>query len=295
MSWIAGKSPISFPNLGIDIDPMAGFTLGPLRVNFYGLIIALGMVLAILYAWKRREEFGIKENDLTDGLLWIIPFSILCARLYYCVFKWDMYRDNPISVLYIWSGGLAIYGAVIGAAVGIVVHSLVRKIRIPALLDLISLGFLIGQCLGRWGNFFNREAYGAQTDSFLKMGLYLTEEGRRATAEFFYHPTFLYESVWNALGFALLHFLSKKRQYDGQIALGYAAWYGLGRMLIEGLRTDSLYWGPFRVSQLLAAVTCVAAVAVLLMMAFRPHDRAKLCVNRLAAAEAEDPPTETQE
>jgi phosphatidylglycerol:prolipoprotein diacylglycerol transferase len=146
----------------------------------------------------------------------------------------------------------------------------------------VALGFLIGQSLGRWGNFFNREAFGAATESFLRMGLY-----NKYTGQFeYYHPTFLYESLWNAAGFALLHFLSKKRRYDGQIALGYVAWYGLGRALIEGLRMDSLYWGPFRVSQVLAAVSCVAAVAVLLYQSFRTHDPKNLLVNQVAEKEA---------
>ena len=141
----------------------------------------------------------------------------------------------------------------------------------------MSIGFLIGQSLGRWGNFFNREAFGAPTDSFLRMGLlnWLTGEYE------YYHPTFLYESLWNAAGFLLLHFLSKKRQYDGQIALGYAAWYGLGRAFIEGLRMDSLYWGSIRVSQVLAAVSCVAAVAVLVLMAVRKDWHRPLFANRV--------------
>jgi phosphatidylglycerol:prolipoprotein diacylglycerol transferase len=160
---------------------------------------------------------------------------------------------------------------------------------------MVALGFLIGQCIGRWGNFFNREAFGAETDFFLGMGLKLTASGESASEFHFYHPTFLYESVWNALGFVLLHFLSKKRKYDGQIALGYVAWYGLGRAIIEGLRTDSLYWGSFRVSQLLAAITCVAAVIVLMAQSMRYHGPEKLYVNQVAAAEAEEEEVESEE
>ncbi len=162
----------------------------------------------------------------------------------------------------------------------------IKKLRLGAVLDLVALGFLIGQCIGRWGNFFNREAFGSETQSFLRMGLYNAFSGSTT----YHHPTFLYESLWNLTGFIALHFLSKKRQYDGQIALGYAAWYGLGRALIEGLRTDSLYWGPFRVSQLLAAVSCLAAVAVLLYQNFKIHDPANLWVNRVAAAKPEEEP-----
>jgi phosphatidylglycerol:prolipoprotein diacylglycerol transferase len=212
----------------------------------------------------------------------------LCARLYYCVFEWDNYKNNPISIFYIWQGGLAIYGGVIGAAIGIIVYTRIKKLNLGALLDLVSLGFLIGQSIGRWGNFMNREAFGAPTESFLRMGLFNSRTG----AFEYYHPTFLYESVWNAIGFVLLHFLSKRRKYDGQIALGYLAWYGLGRALIEGLRTDSLYLGAFRVSQLLAAVTCAAGVILLMVLSFRYHDPKKLYVNQMAEESAEAAETE---
>ena len=277
-------SVISFPALGIDLNPPRGFSIGPLYIHFYGVIIACGLILAVVYACRRSREAGLNEDSLLDGVLWITPFSIICARAYYCAFSWPMYRNNPISVLYIWEGGLAIYGAVLGAALGVIVFCKIKKCSLPALLDLVSLGFLIGQCIGRWGNFFNREAFGAATDAVTRMGLYNTVTGVTE----YYHPTFLYESVWNLAGFLLLHFLSKKKQYDGQIALGYCAWYGLGRAFIEGLRMDSLYWGSFRVSQLLAAGSCAVAVTVLLVQAFQPHDPAKLAVNRAAVKASEN-------
>jgi phosphatidylglycerol:prolipoprotein diacylglycerol transferase len=185
--------------------------------------------------------------------------------------------------LYIWNGGIAIYGGVIGAIVGTAVLCRVKKLRLTPVLDLVLLGFLIGQFIGRWGNFMNREAFGAPTESFFRMGLYNATQD----VTHYYHPTFLYESAWNVCGFVLLHFLSKKRRYDGQIALGYAAWYGLGRSMIEGLRMDSLYWGPFRVSQWLAGISCITAVAVLLWQSRKPHDPANLWVNVVAQKEAE--------
>lgn len=273
-------SVISFPSFDLELNPPRTLTLGPLTIHYYGLIIACGLVLAVVYACRRSSQFGIKEDDLTDGVLWVTPFAILCARAYYCVFSWKEYAANPISVLYIWNGGLAIYGGVLGAIVGVAVFSKYKKIKVAALLDLVSLGFLIGQMAGRWGNFFNREAFGAPTDGFFRMGLFNMTTGGFE----YYHPTFLYESVWNLAGFVLLHFLSKKRKYDGQIALGYVAWYGLGRTFIEGLRMDSLYLGSFRVSQLLAAVSCLAAVGVLLWQGFRPQDPKKLFVNQVSAA-----------
>ena len=275
---------ISFPSLGITIDPPRIFSLGPLTVHYYGLIIAIGLMLAVVYACKRSSQFGLREDDVLDGVLWVTPFAILCARAYYVAFSWQDYAANPISALYIWEGGIAIYGGVLGAVVGMAVFCRVKKIRLAALLDLALLGFLIGQSMGRWGNFFNREAFGAPTDSFLRMGLYNTF----TQATEYFHPTFLYESVWNLVGLVILHFLSKKRRYDGQIALGYAAWYGLGRSFIEGLRMDSLYWGPFRVSQCLAAVSCIVAVLVLIWQHFRPHDPKDLWVNRAAAKESEN-------
>ena len=276
-------SIISFPFLGLELNPGRSFSIGPLNIHYYGLVIALGLVLAVVYACRRSKEFGITEDDLLDGVLWVTPFAILCARAYYCVFSWEQYASDPISVLYIWNGGLAIYGGVIGAVLGVIVFCKIKKLKISAVLDMVLIGFLIGQSLGRWGNFFNREAFGAETDSFFRMGLYNFKTGVTT----YYHPTFLYESVWNALGFVLLHFISKKRQYDGQVALCYAAWYGLGRCIIEGLRVDSLWWGPSRVSQLLAGISCLAAVLILAWQAFRPHDPARLFVNQVAAKQAE--------
>ena len=272
----ANFSSISFPALGIEVNPPRSFDLGPMTIHFYGLIIATGLMLAVLYCCKRSAQFGLKEDDVLDGVLWITPFAILCARAYYVAFSWEDYKDNLFSVIEIWKGGIAIYGGVLGAVVGMAVFCKIKKLSLPAVLDLILLGFLIGQSIGRWGNFFNREAFGAPTEAFSRMGLFNTKTGVWE----FYPPTFLYESLWNAAGFVLLHFLSKKRQFDGQVALGYACWYGLGRAMIEGLRMDSLYWGNFRVSQVLAAVTCVAAAAILLWQSFRSHDPKKLYVNR---------------
>ena len=267
---------ISFPSLGLVLDPPRSLQIGPLNIYFYGMIIALGMVLAVAYACRRSKQFGLKEDDILDAVLWITPFAILCARAYYCAFTWEHYSSNPISILYIWEGGLAIYGGVLGAAIGVAVYCKIKRIKLTALLDLVSLGFLIGQSVGRWGNFFNREAFGAETESFLRMGLMNGYTGQVT----YYHPTFFYESAWNAVGFLLLHLLSKKRRYDGQIALGYVAWYGLGRAFIEGLRTDSLYIGPFRVSQLLAAVSCVVAGGILVWQMSKMHTPEKLYVNQ---------------
>ncbi|MGM9601820.1 MAG: prolipoprotein diacylglyceryl transferase [Faecousia sp.] len=275
---------ISFPGFGITVNPARTFEIFGFTVHYYGLIIAMGLLLAVLYACRRSKQFGIEEDDILDGVLWVTPFAIVCARLYYCIFAWNEggYGENPISILYIWNGGLAIYGGVLGAVIGVAVFCKFKKIKLPALLDLVALGFLIGQCIGRWGNFMNREAFGAAVskDYFLAMGLENTVTG---TVEY-YHPTFLYESLWNFTGFLLLHFLSKRRRYDGQIALGYAAWYGLGRTIIEGLRVDSLYWGSIRVSQALAALSCIAALSVLVFFWVKPP-KGELFANRQTGEE----------
>ena len=270
---------ISFPSLGIDIDPVRAFSIGPLRIHMYGIIIVCGLVLAVMYCMRRAPQFGLTEDHVLDGVLWITPFAFLCARAYYCAFSWELYADDPISVFYIWQGGIAIYGGVLGAVIGMIVFCRIKKISLGATLDLVLLGFLIGQAIGRWGNFFNREAFGAETDAWLRMGLY----SPMTDTVTYHHPTFLYESLWNAAGFAVLHFLSKKRTFDGQIALGYVLWYGLGRTFIEGLRTDSLYipGTGLRVSQVLAAVSCIAAAAVLAYTIIKPPAK-PLFVSRAA-------------
>ena len=308
--------PIIFPGLGgLQLNPPNSFSIGGFSIYFYGVIIAFGLVLAVTYGLKRSKQFGLSQDDILDGVLWIVPIAIICARLYYVFSEWDQYlvQDSANKTLWgqtlknvinIRKGGLAIYGGVIGAAVSIVVFAKIKKVSLPAVLDLVAISFLIGQAIGRWGNFMNREAFGAYSDNFLAMQILESNLGSGTGAAFVelrekaveiggqsfisVHPTFLYESLWNAAGFVLLHFLSKKRQYDGQMALGYVAWYGLGRALIEGLRMDSLYWGPFRASQLLAALSCVAAVVTLVLMCLKTHDRANLFVNRVAALENQE-------
>ena len=276
-------SPITFPNLGIEINPSpVAFTVFGKDIYWYGIIIAAGFLLAVFYMLARAKDFGITQDDVLDMILWAVPIGVVCARLYYCIFYWELYADDPISILYIWEGGLAIYGGIIGGAVTLLVVAKVKKIPAPVLLDVAGMGVIIGQLVGRWGNFMNREAHGAVTDTFLKMGL---QDASGAVT--YYHPTFLYESVWNLIGFIGLHFFSKKRKFDGEVFLLYVAWYGLGRVWIEGLRTDSLYIGSsnIRVSQALSLVLAGISLAVLLYQSRRPHPPEDLFVNRVAAAE----------
>jgi phosphatidylglycerol:prolipoprotein diacylglycerol transferase len=254
-------SAITFPSFGITIDPpRVAFSVFGKDIYWYGIIIAVGFLLAVFYGLRRASQFDLRQDDILDMLFVAVPLAIIGARAYYCIFYWDLYADNPISCLYIWEGGLAIYGGIIGAVLGVLIISRIKKISPRNYLDIGSLGLLIGQSIGRWGNFINREAHGAITDGFFRMGI------ENADGTFtYYQPTFLFESLWNAIGFVLLHFYSKRgRKFRGEIFLLYVAWYGFGRGIIEGMRTDSLYLfnTGIRVSQLLGFLSCTVALGV---------------------------------
>ena len=292
---LSDTSPISFPGLGIEVNPSDGFFIGNFEIKWYAVVIAFGLLLAVLYAMRRCKEFGLTADDIYNIVFVGLPSAIVGARAYYVIFEWKQYFGPGIpwyKCLMIRDGGLAIYGAVIAALLAATIYCMTsqkRRAKLLPYMDIGSIGLLIGQGIGRWGNFFNREAHGGETTNFLRMGL--IEHGQ----QIFVHPTFLYESVWNLAGVVILHFVSKKRKFDGQIILCYLAWYGLGRAFIEGLRTDNLYIGPFRVSQLLAAVTCVASVAILVyVLGFKHPDPRNMLVNR-AAAEQETASENTTE
>ena len=277
---IQRDSVISFPLLGLELNPPASFSVFGFPIYFYGVLIVCGFLLAMLYCTRRAPIFGIKPDDFfPDMMLWLLPLVIVGARIYYVLFRLDDYLAHPADMLAIRDGGLAIYGGVIAGALVVFFFCRRRKISVPAMLDLVVYGLLIGQIIGRWGNFMNREAFGAETGIFCRMGL--TPPGG---ATVYVHPTFLYESLWNLIGLIFLIVWERrgKRKYDGQCALIYFFWYGLGRAWIEGLRTDSLYIGTtgLRVSQLLSLVLCVGALTVLIVQSRRRHDPRDLFVNR---------------
>lgn len=283
-------SPITFPGLNLTINWNAnvfpGTSIGILsNIRWYGVLIAFGFLLAVIYCNRRCAQFGVTQDQILDMLICAVPASIVCARAYYCLFYWELFADDPISCLYIWNGGIAIYGAVIGAAAAAVLYCRIKKVPLGAMLDVGALGLLIGQCIGRWGNFMNREAFGGETASALRMGL-IDINGKLA----YYHPTFLYESVWNLLGFVLLHFYSKKRKFDGELFWLYVAWYGFGRGWIEGLRTDSLmlFATGIRVSQLLGFVSCAAALGIWLFIRIRKKPEAEGLYVRRSKAQQEE-------
>lgn len=262
---------VSFPGLGIydlQINPVA-FTIGDFTVRWYGVIIAAGLVLAVIYAMTvSKKRFGVDPDKLLNCIIVGMITAIIGARAYYVAFQWDEYSGDIGKILSINEGGLAIYGGLIGALIGGLIVAKVSKMNIPALLDVAVLGFLIGQGIGRWGNFMNQEAFGTPTD--LPWGMVSENTGGVAV-----HPCFLYESLWCLLGFVLLHFYSKyRRKYDGQIFFMYLVWYGAERMIVEGLRTDSLMTPIFnlRVSQLLSAVIMIVGLVVLIINFVRKKD-----------------------
>lgn len=277
---------VSFPGLGLDFDlnPVM-FQIGPVRITWYGFLIAMGMLLAMAFAYWQAPKFGIIRDKLMDAGIAGIIGGIIGARAYFVIFSWDNYKDDLLSIFKTWNGGMAIYGGLIGGLlVGLLVAKL-RKIRIFPAIDLACMGFLIGQSIGRWGNFVNVEAFGGNTNlpwgmSGPTISSYLQEHYSELTAlgmdidsSMPVHPCFLYESLWCALGFVLLFFYMKRRKFDGEIFLMYSAWYGVGRFMIEGLRTDSLLIGNIRVSQLLAGLLVVASVILWIVIRGRISSR----------------------
>ena len=271
---------ISFPGIGIDwftVDKVA-FSIGSVSVRWYGIILTLGIVCGVLYAmFRAKKNEGIPSEDVLDFAIWTVLLAVLGARLYYVLttLKTDdgeWYYDSLLDMIAIWEGGIAIYGAIIGGAIGVVLVAKFKKYdktRLLKVCDMVAPGVMLGQIIGRWGNFVNGEAHGVETTSFLRMGLMGAADTKYPYKEMFYHPTFLYESLWNLVGFVLINLFYRKKKYDGQILLAYLAWYGLGRMFIEGLRTDSLYIGVFRVSQVVGFLCFVICTTLLVYLYFR--------------------------
>lgn len=254
------ENVIAFPNLGLEVTVnRVAFNILGKDIYWYGIIIAIGFVLAIAYCSRRIDQFGFNNDMLFDALIVALPSAIVCARLYYVIWEWSYYSKHPSEIIAVWEGGLAIYGGVIGALLAVAAYGRIKRLSIPGMFDVAALGLLIGQCIGRWGNFINGEAHGTETASLF--GMMVNGEGP-------FHPTFLYESVWNLIGFFILHLISKKcYRFRGQIFLCYLIWYGAGRAVIEGMRTDSLYVGQtdIRISQVVAIVSCIVGIVLLVM------------------------------
>ena len=276
---------IIFPHLNIEINYLPdGFDIFGLRINFYGILIAIGMVLGVLVALSRAKKTGQRPDDYIDIAIFSIIFGIIGARLYYVLFNLDYYLKNPLEIINIRQGGLAIYGGVIAGVITMFVISRIKKISFLMVLDTCAPGVALAQAFGRWGNFFNREAFGEYTDSLFAMQIKYSEVGngisesiknniieKNGTEYIQVSPTFLYESAWCLVLFILIIIFRKFQQYNGEVILWYVGGYALERTFVEGLRTDSLYVGDtgIRISQLLSIILLAGSFIVLVVMRIR--------------------------
>lgn len=267
---------VDFPHLGIYIKNLvSGFNIFGFRIAFYGVIISIGMILGYLTAEWQAKRTGQDKDIYLDFALYAVIFSVIGARIYYVIFAWDEFSYNPLRILNLRTGGLAIYGGVIGGVLTAYVYSRVKKLSFWLLTDTACAGLLVGQIIGRWGNFFNKEAFGGYTDNLFAMRLPWSEavlhmsdasaqklEGYVVDGFIQVHPTFFYESVWNLMVLIVILLYTKHKKFDGELFLWYLGGYGLGRLWIEGLRTDQLLlWGTsIPVSQLLAGLLVVISV-----------------------------------
>lgn len=267
------ESIISFPGLGIDEFVLnreaISFTIGelPITIMWYGIIVCLGIFAGFFYFAFRAKQQNIVFDDILDITLVTVITAVIGARLYFVVFYGGYletdgtFIENLLGSLYnviaVWNGGLAIYGGIIFGALAVIFMSRRKKISFFKLADMATPAVMLGQMIGRWGNFCNGEAFGAETTLPWRMGLCNIETGYQML---YVHPTFLYESLWNLIGFILINIFYRKRKYHGEVAVWYFIWYGLGRAFIELLRTDSLMIGPIRVSSMLSFLLVAALI-----------------------------------
>lgn len=270
---------IRFPNLGISLpDFGTGITIGGFTIKYYGILIAVGFLLGLLVTQREALRTGQNPDDYLDYLLAMILPAIIGARLYYVIFSWDYYGSHPKEILAIRNGGLAIYGGIIAGIITLIIVARIKKKSFWQMADTIVMGLLVGQIIGRFGNFTNREAFGSYTDSLLAMQIPVGEASY-TTAELLeetviiegipyiqVHPTFLYEALWNLLVLAILFAFRKRKQFQGELFAMYLVGYGIGRAWIEGLRTDQLQLGStgIAVSQILSGLLALAALAAII-------------------------------
>ena len=279
-----GDMDIAFPNLGIYLRNVPKtIMIGNFGIALYGIVIAIGMILGLTMSARIAKKTGQDPDVIWDLAAPLIIFSILGARIYYVIFMWDFYKDDPIQILNIRGGGLAIYGGIIAGVITLYIYCKVKKQKFPLILDTVMYGLLVGQILGRWGNFFNREVFGEYTDSLLAMRIPVSMVRERdispliaahmteGTNYIQVHPTFLYEGMWNLAVLVFLLLYLKHKKFDGEIALFYFAGYGIGRALIESIRTDQLYITGTKtpVSMVLGIVMAVSAIAADLVIRAR--------------------------
>lgn len=252
-----------------NIEPLnrVAFEIGPLTVNWYGLIIGVGIALALVIAMRESDRRGLDKEIFADLMLWAIPIAIISARIYYVIFQWDYYSQNPGDIIKIWNGGIAIHGALIGAVITAYIFTRIKKVSFWKIADIAAPSIILGQAIGRWGNFMNQEAHGEEVTRQFLENLYLPDfiVNQMYINGTYYHPTFLYESLWNFAGFILLILLRRVNLRRGELFLTYVIWYSIGRFFIEGMRTDSLMVTDFlRAAQLLSVALVVGAIALII-------------------------------
>ncbi len=270
-------------NIFLEIEQFEifGFTIGPITIMWYAVLILIGATIALLISIREGKKIGVPEDFCIDVFLWGLPISVVGARIYYVLFTLDHYLQNPLDILKVYQGGLAIHGAVIAAVIWGYIFSKKKNVNFLKAIDLGSVGFLIAQAIGRWGNFMNQEAHGGPVpgDTLEAQRTYLQNRGipnfivdKMNIGGIYYHPTFLYESLWNILGMIFLLLLRRtKYMYIGDLGLIYLMWYSLGRGIIEGMRTDSLYIGDtnIRTAQLLSVILFIGAAVVLFIRHYK--------------------------
>jgi len=247
------------------LSPIA-FKLGPLKVHWYGIIMASAVLIGLILASNEAKRKKINPDLILDLVIWAIPFAIIGARTYYVIFEWDYYKYNPSQIIKIWQGGIAIHGALIGSIIAAIIFTKKHKIRFWEVADIAAPSLILGQAIGRWGNFMNQEAHGGPVSRSFLESLHLPKwiiEQMNINGTY-YHPTFLYESIWNLMIFSFLFFFWKKRDFlkNGEIFLTYISLYSIGRFFIEGMRTDSLMIGPLRMAQLISIFIIIVSIAI---------------------------------
>ncbi|KAA0956095.1 prolipoprotein diacylglyceryl transferase [Planococcus sp. ANT_H30] len=248
------------------IDPIA-FSLGPIDVRWYGVIIATGIIIAFLVGQREMVKRGLHPDFLTDLLIWAVPLAIIGARIYYVAFEWEQYKDNPADIIAIWNGGIAIHGALIASVIVAYVFTKKRNTSFLKVADILAPSILIGQAIGRWGNFINQEAHGGEVSHAFLESLFLPDwiVNQMYIDGAYYHPTFLYESLWSLAGIVILLLLRKVNLVRGELFFFYIIWYSFGRFFIEAMRTDSLYViGELRAAQLVSVMAIILAFGLLI-------------------------------
>lgn len=287
------SNTIIFPNLGITLENVPEvISIGPVNISLYGLVISLAMLVAVIWCYRECDCYNVNKEKYLDICIFSIVFGVIGARLYYVIFAWDYYKDDPLSIFKIWEGGLGIYGGIIFGIITVIVMCKIFKMDFWLIADISVFGLLVGQIAGRWGNFFNREAFGDYTDSIFAMMIPLSRVRSKdylttniidnlscidGTYFISVHPTFLYESVWNLLLLVFLVLYRKHKKFDGELFLMYVGLYGIGRFLIESLRTDQLQIANtnIAISQVVAILFVVFSIVMIVVFRIKKKGATK--------------------